>query len=206
MSVGDRIYETTSTTGTGDLTLDGAVTDFNPFSDQFQIDQTAHYYIRSDAGWEKGIGHLSDATTFVRDFVFSNSLGTAVKISLTGTSNVFNEGSVSAPYGGDYFERMETNNLFRSAHVTSCILGEKTVEADKAYFMPYLHAYEGKSDALACIVKTVAGTSSNYIHLALYDRNKEGMPGKRLLSVTDLDPSTQGIQLGTFSPQNIPLG
>jgi len=206
MSVGERIYETTATTGTGDLTLDGAVANLNPFSDQFQIGQTAHYYIQSDAGSEKGIGHLSDATTFVRDFVFSNSLGSAVRISLTGTSNVYNAGSIDAPYGGGYFERMPTDNLFRSAHITDNGLAEKTIDADKGYFTPYLHKYEGPIDALCCIVKTAAGTSSNYIHLALHDRNSESMPGKRLLSVSDLDPSSTGLKVGTITPQNLPAG
>ncbi len=88
--LGDRVRETTTTTGTGDITLAGAATGFVSFNAFFGTNVPCAYYIASSGGteWEGGIGHLSGSTTLVRDQVLRSSTGSAVNFS-AGTKDVF---------------------------------------------------------------------------------------------------------------------
>tara|TARA_Y100000004_G_C8952642_1_gene429316 strand:- start:1511 stop:3619 length:2109 start_codon:yes stop_codon:yes gene_type:complete len=86
--VKDRVKVTTSTTGTGTLTLGSAESGFQAFSVIGNGNQT-YYAIKSDAGFEVGIGtYTHSGTTLSRDTILeSSNSGSAV--SLTGTSTVF---------------------------------------------------------------------------------------------------------------------
>ena len=85
----DRVQETTTTTGTGTITLAGAVSGFQSFA-VVGNGNTTFYCITSGTAWEVGIGtYTSSGTTLARTTVLSNSLGTTSAISLTGTSTVF---------------------------------------------------------------------------------------------------------------------
>lgn len=85
----DRVQETTTTTGTGTITLAGAVSGFQSFA-VVGNGNTTYYCITSNNAWEVGLGtYTSAGTTLARTTVFSNSSGTTSPISLTGTSNVF---------------------------------------------------------------------------------------------------------------------
>jgi len=85
----DRVQETTTTTGTGTITLAGAVSGFQSFA-VVGNSNTTFYCITSGTAWEVGIGtYTSSGTTLARTTILSNSLGTTSAISLTGTSTVF---------------------------------------------------------------------------------------------------------------------
>lgn len=85
----NRVQETTNTTGTGTITLAGAVSGFQSFA-VIGNGNTTYYCITSGSAWEVGLGtYTSSGTTLARTLVYSNSLGTTSPISLTGTSNVF---------------------------------------------------------------------------------------------------------------------
>ncbi len=89
--VKDRIKETTSTTGTGTLTLAGAVAGYQAFS--VLGDGATTYYALTDANgtaWEVGLGtYASSGTTLARTTVLGSS-NSGSKITLTsGTHDVF---------------------------------------------------------------------------------------------------------------------
>jgi hypothetical protein len=85
----NRVQETTTTTGTGTITLAGAVSGFQSFA-VVGNGNTTYYTITSGTAWEVGIGtYTASGTTLARTTILSNSLGTTAAISLTGTSNVF---------------------------------------------------------------------------------------------------------------------
>ena len=86
--VKDRIKETTTTTGTGIVTLAGAATGFQSFA-EIGNGNTTYYAIKSGNNWEVGLGtYLSSGTTLSRDTILeSNNSGAA--ITLAGTSDVF---------------------------------------------------------------------------------------------------------------------
>lgn len=91
--IADRVKETTTTTGTGTVTLLGAATGFQSFA-VIGNANTTYYCIAAQSGteWEVGIGtYTSSGTTLARTTVFANSSGTqpsALSFS-AGTKDVF---------------------------------------------------------------------------------------------------------------------
>jgi hypothetical protein len=86
----DRVKDTTTTTGTGNITLAGsAPTGFQTFNSAFSTNVEFMYAIAGGAEWELGIGILSASTTLVRALVLSSSnAGSLVNFS-AGTKDVF---------------------------------------------------------------------------------------------------------------------
>lgn len=85
--VADRVKESTTTTGTGAITLGGAVTGFITFSSAFANPSTVYYAVTGATEWEVGIGTFT--TTLTRDTVLASSnSGSAVNFS-SGTKFVF---------------------------------------------------------------------------------------------------------------------
>ena len=87
--VKDRVQETSTTTGTGTITLAGAVSGFQSFS-VIGNANTTYYAIVLGSEWEVGLGtYTSSGTTLSRDTVLESSNGgTKVNFS-AGTKNVF---------------------------------------------------------------------------------------------------------------------
>ena len=84
--LGDRIRQTSTTTGSGTLTLDGTVTGFQSFSAVGE-GNTTYYTIALDSQWEVGIGTYS-AGTLSRDTVLSSSTGSKIAFA-AGAKDVF---------------------------------------------------------------------------------------------------------------------
>jgi hypothetical protein len=83
----DRVQETSATTGTGTLTLAGAVLGYQTFAAGIGSGNTCYYTITNAAGsWEVGIGTVGTGT-LARTTLLSSSTGSFV--SFTGTLNVF---------------------------------------------------------------------------------------------------------------------
>jgi hypothetical protein len=91
--IANRVKETTTTTGTGTVTLLGAATGFQSFA-AIGNANTTYYTIASQTGneWEVGIGtYATSGTTLARTTVLSNSSGTqpsALNFA-AGTKDVF---------------------------------------------------------------------------------------------------------------------
>jgi hypothetical protein len=89
----DRVKETTTTAGTGTVTLDGAATGFQSFA-VIGNSNTTFYTIAGQTSneWEVGVGtYTSSGTLLARTTVLSNSAGTqpsALSFS-AGTKDVF---------------------------------------------------------------------------------------------------------------------
>ena len=91
----DRVLETSTTTGTGDLTLAGAVTGYQTFNTGLGTLVSFDYAIVGvDASavptgeWEVGEGYLSASTTLVRSVPLAGSAATPISFS-AGTKRVF---------------------------------------------------------------------------------------------------------------------
>ena len=80
--INDREKETSTTQGTGDITLAGAATGFITFNSGIGTSNTTYYAIfeQGTANFEVGLGTLSASTTLQRDTVLSNSAGNTSKI------------------------------------------------------------------------------------------------------------------------------
>jgi len=88
----DRVKETTTTTGTGAITLAGAVTNFQTFTSVLSNADTTYYAIIDDTNgaFEVGLGTFaSSGTTLTRTTILeSSNSGSAVNLG-TGTKQVF---------------------------------------------------------------------------------------------------------------------
>jgi hypothetical protein len=88
----DRVKETTTSTGTGTITLAGAVTGFQSFA-AVGDGNTTYYTIAGQANseWEVGIGtYTASGTTLSRDTVLASSVGAPSRTSFSaGTKDVF---------------------------------------------------------------------------------------------------------------------
>ena len=93
LGVGDRVKETTTTTGTGTLNLDGAVAGFQTFVDGVGNGHET-YYVIVDSGtgdYEVGVGTITDAATdtLSRDSVITSSNAGSLVNFGAGTKDVF---------------------------------------------------------------------------------------------------------------------
>ena len=90
--VNDRVKETTTTTGTGALTLAGAVTGFETFGTGVGNSNTTYYAVTlpGSAEFEVGLGTLnSDSTTITRTTVISSSNSDSAVDFSAGTKTIF---------------------------------------------------------------------------------------------------------------------
>jgi hypothetical protein len=94
--IADRVKETSTSTGTGDITLAGAMTGFSAFSARCAVGDTLYYAIQAvDAGgtptgeWECGLGTYSAANTLTRTTVTSSSSSDEAVSFEAGTKQVY---------------------------------------------------------------------------------------------------------------------
>lgn len=88
----DRVKETTTTTGTGALTLAGAVSQFQSFATAFGASPVlVQYAIVGQTGteWEVGDGTFNGTTGLTRDRVRQSSNSNALVSFSAGTKDVF---------------------------------------------------------------------------------------------------------------------
>ena len=82
----DRVRQTTTSTGTGTITLDGSVEGFQTFA-AIGNNNTTYYTIAGGTQWEVGIGTYSSGT-LARTTVISSSTGSKLDLA-AGTKDVF---------------------------------------------------------------------------------------------------------------------
>lgn len=87
----DRVKETTTTTGTGAITLAGAVSQFVTFSSIFGLNVLIQYAIVGQTGteWEVVEGGMTSSTVIARERVIRSSNGGALVNFSAGTKDVF---------------------------------------------------------------------------------------------------------------------
>lgn len=109
---GNRVKETTDSTGTGTIDLNGAPIGFRAFADEFVDGDTVYYLIVDDpdnpTDYEYGVGtfHTGTPDTLARDTVEGSSNSDNKVSWITGTKTVVNTPTAAAlggvgPIGGD---------------------------------------------------------------------------------------------------------
>jgi hypothetical protein len=86
--IADRVRETSTTTGTGTLTLDGAVTGFRTFGSAIGDGNTCYYTITLGADYEIGLGTVGTGTLARTTVLKSSNSNSAVDFG-AGTKDVF---------------------------------------------------------------------------------------------------------------------
>lgn len=127
--VKDRVQETSTTVGTGTLTLSGATLGFQSFA-AIGNGNTTYYAINDPitGDWEVGIGtYTASGTTLSRDTVLSSSNGGSLVTFASGVKNVFctypSERAVYLDSAGAY----PVQNTFNTLNATTAVLTSGTV-------------------------------------------------------------------------------
>lgn len=208
----NRVKETSTTVGTGNLTLAGAATGFQSFNTAFGTDRRFSYWIVDDTAnvWETGIGYLSASTTFVRETVLDNSSGTTSALSLAGntvdvfiaTSEHMNHRvapSLIADTGSGHVRYIQGSNL--NLHTAA--------SADSApnvlYFTPHLLEYAGNVDAFVIEV-TTAGATGARTRVGIYSTGSDGAPDKLILESGEINCESTGVKEDTFTARKFKPG
>jgi hypothetical protein len=109
----DRVQETTTTTGTGTLTLGGAVTGYQSFS-AIGNSNTTYYTIYAPGGteWEVGIGtYTASGTTLSRTTVLASSNSGSLVSFSAGTKNVWCDYPAGKAVYYDLNGNLSTNSI-----------------------------------------------------------------------------------------------
>ena len=180
----DRICETSTTTGTGALTLAGAVTGFRAFSAVMTSpSDTCYYGIEGIDGnglptgeWETGLGTYSAANTLTRTTVLESSNSGSVVTLSAGTKRVFICALANAALGFDttqlapnFSGNGQTGTVPK---VVACGVGTETLtnsttsdqDFTSFYTLPANTLFTNKCYRITVCCEIVTGTSSATIN------------------------------------------
>tara|TARA_R100000234_G_scaffold98940_1_gene67509 strand:+ start:338 stop:805 length:468 start_codon:yes stop_codon:yes gene_type:complete len=126
--ISDRIKETSTTTGTGTLTLGGAVTGFETFTANLSDGDTTYYCCTDNTDFEVGLGTFaSSGTTLARTTILSSSNSNNAVSWTSGTRTVF----CTLPAAKTVFLDASGNvSLGSNLNVTGNVDVDGTLEAD----------------------------------------------------------------------------
>jgi hypothetical protein len=135
----DRVKETTVTSGTGTVVLDGAATGYQSFAVIGNANQT-YYAIAGGSDYEVGIGtYYSGNTSLSRDTILASSNANAAVV-LSGTYDVFvTYPAEEAVYveNGAVFANGSSNVTFTNINVTNgSVLGNVTITSGTINAVP----------------------------------------------------------------------
>jgi hypothetical protein len=110
----DRVKETSSSSGTGNITLGSAFPGYQTFNAAIASGSTVYYTIHNltagvDGEWEVGVGTFTSPATLSRDTVFSSSTGSKVNFTAgaSGLEVFITQPSEQAIYINDATNRVE---------------------------------------------------------------------------------------------------
>ena len=210
--LGNWVRQTTTTTGTGSLTL-SSVSGYPTFNDVFGTSRRFVYTILNDSDGkpiESGIGYMSSSTVLVREKVaatysggtFDDTSPSAISLA-AGTYRVICSASAEAVQGAGKHvlstASFSNQRLLCSQHFTtnSASSSGYTVVADQLLFVPFYLTASADVDALAVRVGTAASGKS--IRLGIYDVGSDGQPGALLAETSSLSVAGTGDNIGTIT-------
>jgi hypothetical protein len=211
--LGNWVRETTTTTGTGDLTL-SSVSGYPTFNNVFSTSRYFAYAILNDSDGtpiECGIGYLSASTTLVRSKItatyssgtFDDTSPSAISLS-SGTKRVICAGNADAiltpAKNVNRNSSISTNKYVSSQHVITSNASSTgfTPVVNTLYLLPFWLCTSIEVDALCVRVGTGAATKS--VRMGIYDIDSTGHASKLLAETGSLSAATSSTEaVGTFT-------
>ena len=185
--LGNWIYQTTTTTGTGALSLT-PVTGLPAFSTQFAASESFQYAILDDATgapFERGIGYLDGSGNLVRakplatmtGGTYSGAPATAFNLA-AGTKRVICAASSHSHIGAAPGVWSATYKGYGDAHVLGSS-GSAVMVADRAYAIPFRAGADSDIDGIV-ISCTNVGAGTAQAKAAIFSYGDDGLPGVKL--------------------------
>lgn len=166
----DRIKETSTSVGTGDFDLDGAVSGYRAFS-LFGTGNQCYYTIVGDTEWETGIGTVTVGTpnSISRDTVLASSNSNSLVSFSAGSKVVFCDIPASQ-LGLGRFGGYSTDYLYSTTTSASGIAATY-LRLNNASFASVSHVFVHKSQrynvSVAAFLASIAN-SGNYGYIKIY--------------------------------------
>jgi len=202
--VKDRVQETTTTSGTGTLTLLGSVAGFQSFSGSIGNGNITFYTIYDNTAqvWEVGVGTVG-AGTLARTTVLSNSSGTTSPINLPG-----NTSSVFCTYPAEKSINYDANDV--------ATIGETLGYSDTGIIGSFASTVAGYNQVVVQNKSTAtnastnfnvsndAGTSgSNYAELGINSSTFVGTGSFNIAGASYVASASTDLTLGTYGAYSI---
>jgi hypothetical protein len=195
-----NVQETTTTTGTGNITLSGASEFGVTFASEKQVGEKFTYYISDRSGNdEAGIGYLSASTTLVREHVEKSSNSDALVNFAAGTKQVFI--GIPPSVESDFPSAILSTNLsvfgryIISSHWATLQTGAHTASISELQLTPFINQTCANFTSWAVRVKTSA--VGGVARLGVYQVNPAtgGPTGFPLMESDDIDCSSTSNSL-----------
>lgn len=217
---GYGIKETTSTTGTGTLTL-SAVSGFPRFENEFANGVSVYYSLLNSSGQpiECGIGTVGAGNTLSRDRILATFSGgtyndlTPSAVSLTGTTTVICSGLASSSpiaipnvntvitTSGNAPQRLVMDSRINTNSASSTGL---TMAANTLYMLPFYLSVDCIATGIALRIGT--GAAGKSIIAGLYQLDYRGYPAKVLGQTASTAAATSGVNWSaSFTGGNVKL-
>lgn len=204
--LGNWIKQTTTTTGTGNLTL-SAVSGYPTALSQFAVGEQMSYVILDDATGlpiEGGIGSINVSGNLVREIVrrtysggsYTGASPTAVSLP-AGTKSVICAASSLSSLAARPGTWANSVKGYGDANAITAS-GTITLVADRAYAIPFMAAVDSEIDAIAFRV-TTAGAAGKLAKAAIFSVGNDGLPGVKLAESGTIAIDATGLKLATFS-------
>lgn len=202
------IVQTTTTTGTGDLTL-AAVAGFPAASTQFVTNQVMSYAILDDATGtpiERGLGYLNGSGLLVRarpaatmvSGTYTGSLPSAVALP-AGTKRVIcspgadTVGSAPGLYPGSGVTG------YGDMHPAGLPTTTVSLVPDQVYLIPFRHHIDADVTGFILRLPGTAGAGGTTAKVAAYSIGLDGRPDAKLVESAALSVSSNGYKTFTAS-------
>lgn len=208
----NMVKEAISSGGTGNITMSGAVSGFNTFSDYFTDGPGVSYHLSEGADWETGVGHLTTTQTIlVRDQILRKSVsGVITDLPATGM-NITNSGFVSVRPNAlmqstGFGQNLAGGNAFFPPNLTVNKFDINHATADRMMLVPVRLLDPIIITNFGFIITTLDATDPN-CRAGVYVSGPDGLPNTLLIDSGDIDTTATGLILNTLgSPVLLPAG
>lgn len=182
----NKVAETSTSTGTGNITLAGAwsvpssfITGNRTFNSFYGLNHRFPYMIQDQSGnWEKGVGYLSNSTTLVRENVIDNSLSTTALINFPAGDKLIMVPSDAGQLGCNL---VASDGRVSSLHVTSGASATITMAANSLILTPFVLERPMFVNQLSVDVTT--GVASTTVRLGIYQVTSTAANGEYSVSL-----------------------
>lgn len=201
----NNVQESTTTTGTGDITLGGASENGRTFTSQLDLNVRFSYFIDDEAGeWESGTGYLSASSTLVREDPQDGSASVPVSFS-SGTKQVFIAYSAThnCPSYPNIQATLAPEDKVCSTHIAN--FGSTVgMGDDDLYYIPFVLERAMTVGAIGAFM--TSSTSSTTTLMGIYSVDDNGDPAD-LLAECSIDTSiSAGYISGSVTAIDLPAG